>query len=94
MEARPPSRIATLAFIVATNTAKYDDYLSSHSLPSPSFDKETPFRLELPDEITRARDAVLEASTELQALILGPVEFLQDQTMRVCQTCGMHCSSS
>ncbi|KAI9839036.1 MAG: hypothetical protein M1837_002290 [Sclerophora amabilis] len=80
MEAQSSSRINHLASIVVANTATFDEYVSSCGLPSPSFDHTTPLQLDLPDEIKRARDAILEASTELQALVLGPLGHLQNQT--------------
>ena len=49
----------------------------------PSFDLETSPKLDLPEEITKARDAELEANEELQALMLGPVGCLQRQTLYV-----------
>ena len=83
MEAQSPNKIAQLAAIIAANTTKFDGWLTSHGLPSPSFDIETPLKLELPQEISQARQAVVEASTELQALMLGPVEHLQNETRDV-----------
>lgn len=70
------SRIATLAAIIQEETSKVDNYLASNNLPSPSFDVSTPLRLSLPPEILASRNAVLEASDELTALMLGPVESL------------------
>lgn len=71
-----PSRIAELASIIHRETDKIDAYLASNNLPTPSFDVSCPPKLFLPDEIQASRDAVLEASDELSALMLGPVESL------------------
>ena len=73
------SRIAHLASIIADNTTKIDNYLSSHDLPSPSFETDAPVALLQPKEVAAPRDALLEAITELQALALGPLGILQSQ---------------
>lgn len=83
MEPQPQSQIVQLAYTIAANTKKYDDYLSSHGLPSPSFEVKTPLKLELPDDIEKANNAVVEATSELQALMLGPLGSLLDQSREV-----------
>ena len=83
METQRFSRISELASMIAANTAIYDRYISSQGLPSPSFDINFPLRLPLSDEASLARDVVLEASTELQALVHGPLGYLRDQTLHV-----------
>lgn len=72
----PASRIAELASIIHEQTDKVDAYLTSNNLPTPSFDISCPPKLFLPPEVQASRDAVLEASDELTALMLGPVESL------------------
>lgn len=72
----PTSRIAELASIIHEQTDKVDAYLASNNLPTPSFDISYPPTLSLPAEIQASRDAILEASDELTALMLGPVESL------------------
>jgi hypothetical protein len=72
----PKSRIAELASTIQEQTSKVDAYLAANNLPSPSFDVSCPLRLSLPPEIQASRNAVLEASDELTALMLGPVESL------------------
>lgn len=74
------TRIAELATSVSTNTAKVDEYLKSHSRPSPSFDVDHPADLGIPPEaidIDNARKAALEASIELQDLLQGPTSLLR-----------------
>lgn len=74
------TRIAELAAIISTNTAKIDDYLRSHGLPSPSFDVDHPADLGIPGEaidIDNARKSALEASIELQDLLQGPTSLLR-----------------
>ncbi|KAF7930035.1 hypothetical protein BELL_0651g00040 [Botrytis elliptica] len=72
----PATRIAELAATIQRNTSKVDEYLTSNNIPSPSFDVSCPFRLSLPPDIQASRNAILEASDELTALMLGPVESL------------------
>ena len=79
METLPQSQIVKLAAIISTNTALYDEYVSSHGLPYPSFEKDAPIQLELPDEILQARETVLGASLELHDLMLGPLGLMQNQ---------------
>ncbi|MCJ1424779.1 hypothetical protein MMC29_002667 [Sticta canariensis] len=74
------TRIAKLAAIVSTNTAKIDHYLTSHGLPSPSFDVNHPADLGIPPEaidIVHARRVAFEASMELQDLLQGPILLLR-----------------
>jgi hypothetical protein len=67
------SRIIVLATIIEQNTRKVDDYLREEGLPSPSFEATNPPDLPLPPPITEAKQAVLEAMDELEALMLGPM---------------------
>ena len=73
------TRIAELAALIATNTAKVDEYLRSHSQPSPSFDVDSPARLGISAEATEIEEArilAIEASIELQDLLQGPENLL------------------
>ncbi|KAF4628102.1 hypothetical protein G7Y89_g10046 [Cudoniella acicularis] len=72
----PTNRIVELASIISEHTSKVDAYLISHNLPTPSFNISYPPKLPLPAEIQASRDAVLEATDELTALMLGPIESL------------------
>ena len=71
------SRIAELAVLVSSNTDKVNSYLASKALPSPSFDENGPVDFQLSPEIEAARIAAIDATTELQALLLGPVDLLR-----------------
>ena len=74
-----PNRIAELASIITENTAIVDEYLSARDLPTPSFDIDAPAKLPIADdalEVEAARAAVIDATGELQALMLGPMELL------------------
>ncbi|TEY80408.1 hypothetical protein BOTCAL_0038g00060 [Botryotinia calthae] len=55
------------------HTSKVDEYLASNNIPFPSFDVSCPLQLSLPPDVQASRNAVLEASDELTALMLGPV---------------------
>ena len=51
--------------------------------PPPSFDDIGSLKSDLPLEIAVARDSVIENTAELQALMLGPVGYLQQQMRQV-----------
>jgi phenylalanine-4-hydroxylase len=82
MEPRSQSRIVYLASIIASNTRKVDNYLSTHGLPSP-FDVAAPLRTDLPNDIAQANNAVVEATSQLQALMLGPLGNVRRQAKDV-----------
>lgn len=70
------SRISELASIIAANTAEIDLYTASEALPSPSFDADSPPKLLFHPRVAAFRQAILEATDELHALMLGPVGIL------------------
>lgn len=83
------SRIVELAHSIQTNTSKMDQYFSSHGIPTPSFDIETPLRLDLPNDIAEYRMAIIEDTDELHSLIQGPtnqVNGLRVLNIHVCWT--------
>ena len=72
-------RVLELANMIAQNTATVNDYLLRNHLPTPSFDVTQPpiILINFQDkEVEEARMTVLEATTELNALMKGPVESL------------------
>ncbi|KAM0797379.1 O-methyltransferase [Usnea florida] len=74
------TRIAQLAALISSNTAKVDLYLKSQGLPPPSFDVDAPNDLGIPPQATDiddARKAALEASIELQDLLQGSTSLLR-----------------
>ena len=74
----PPSRIAELASIISSNTSQVDDYVSTHGLPPLSFEPNGNLKPDtLPDGILSAQKAILEATDELNALMLGPEGILR-----------------
>ena len=76
------SRMAELALLIATNTANIDTHLASKGLPTPSFDANQPAHLLNDNELAAARRAVLEATDELHALMLGPIGILTSPPVR------------
>ncbi|KAJ3570315.1 hypothetical protein NPX13_g5772 [Xylaria arbuscula] len=77
------SRIVELATRIATNTAKINEYLLSHNLPTPSFEVDGPRDTLIPKtetEIESARVAVIDDTLELRRLTLGPREYLMSYT--------------
>lgn len=76
------SRMAELALLIATNTANIDTYLASKGLPTPSFDASQPAHLLNDNKVAAARRAVLEATDELHALMLGPIGILTSPPVR------------
>ena len=82
----PSSRIVELAAIIQKHTSKVDEYLTSHDLPSPSFDISTPPVLQLPPHIQASQKAIIEADDELSALILGPMRSIDSTPVRCLTT--------
>ena len=67
------SRILELSSIIATNTQKIDAFLTFHGHPHPTFDVDGPLELNLSDHLRSCQDSVLDATMELNSLMLGPV---------------------
>ncbi|KAL2129055.1 hypothetical protein VTI74DRAFT_8298 [Chaetomium olivicolor] len=69
--------LTRLAEEISRNTATIADYLKSHDLPQPSFDADGPphpIHGSDNDNISAARNALIEATKALHALALGPAE--------------------
>ncbi len=77
------TRISELASLIAINTTNLDAHLTSEGLPTPSFDADAPARLLFDDKIASSRQAILEATDELQALVLGPIGILTSPSVRI-----------
>lgn len=75
-----PSRIVELASIITAKNNQIDDYLSTNHLPPLSFEPndESP-KDTLPNSVQAAQNAILEATDELHALMLGPMGILTQQ---------------
>lgn len=75
----PPSstsRLVQLARTISDSVSKIDDVLSSQGLPPLSFDEDVPVGY-LPDEISHARDMVIDATAELHDLLLEPLHLIK-----------------
>ena len=70
-----PSRLTHLSSTINTNIVKIEDYLSRNNLPPLSLESLPSQSLEVED-FTGAHDAVLEAVSELEALVGGPAAVL------------------
>lgn len=73
------SRTQELSDIIAKNTEIVNSYLEENKLPTPSLDADAIWSIPIPDHETETKDArlaVIEACSELQALITGPKELL------------------
>ena len=68
-------RLVELATIVQEGTLKIDQYLADQGKPSPCNDVKDDLVLQLPDDLSRTRTQVIEASDELQTLLRGPLNF-------------------
>ena len=67
------SRIVELAKQILAKTIEVDSYLTLNGLPQPSFEVNGPLDLRIKsEEVEAIRIAAIEASVELQELLLGP----------------------
>ncbi|OCL08124.1 S-adenosyl-L-methionine-dependent methyltransferase [Glonium stellatum] len=85
------TRATDLASLIASNTAKYNDYLLKNDLPPPSLDllpPEAPLRL--PDDISTARELAIEASHELHELLCGPIGLIMNAAPRSTRIMSLH----
>lgn len=73
------SRIGELAAIIETNTMQIDGYLAETGLPSLSFDPGSPAGVLLDEKVMASRQAILDATDELHALMQGPTDILTRQ---------------
>ncbi|KAJ8131865.1 hypothetical protein O1611_g1765 [Lasiodiplodia mahajangana] len=74
------NRIIELSSLIAQKTALIDDYFTRNGLPTPSLDANAPHLLSIPDgavDIQAARNAVIDACSELKALLTGPRDLLK-----------------
>jgi hypothetical protein len=71
------NRIIELSLLIAKETEKINDFFVKNKLPTPSLDADAINSMQIPDdwvEIKAARAAVIEACSELKALMTGPRE--------------------
>ena len=89
-----PSRVVELATQILANANKVDGHLRSNNLPQPSFDVDGPLDLKMkPAEIEAARLSAIEASMELQDLLLGPTMLLRPVVRSYIRCCSFPHSS-
>ncbi|KAI1411312.1 S-adenosyl-L-methionine-dependent methyltransferase [Hypoxylon sp. FL1857] len=77
------SRIIELSSRIAANTALLDGYLAKNNLATPSFDVDGPRDSLIPKteiDVEKARIAIVDDTTELQSLVLGPREYLMSRS--------------
>src|SRR5689334_22918326 len=70
--AKDTSRITNLASVIQNSTEEINAYLRTNGKALPSFDSSASPDFLLPDSLVGAQQRVLEACTELQALLEGP----------------------
>ena len=70
------SRIAELASVIAQETNALDDFYSSRGQSPPTFAAENAPTIVLPSDLERTRCHIVEATSELQALLRGPFELI------------------
>ena len=67
--------MVTLAAIIARETEKLEKYLKESGSAIPGFDVDSPTNFpKLPDEMKKAREEIVRATTELGDLVTGPTE--------------------
>lgn len=72
------SLLVKLSQTIARETEKVDAYLRENSIPAPTFEADGPYDYPaLPDEIQKARLAVIKAAADLKDLMVGPKESLR-----------------
>ncbi|KAI2467442.1 S-adenosyl-L-methionine-dependent methyltransferase [Annulohypoxylon bovei var. microspora] len=80
-----PNRIVELSSIIAKETTKLDNFFVKNGLPTPSLDADALWSIPIPESATdlkASRLAVMEACSELKALMTGPKVLLRsDWTM-------------
>ncbi|KAI1378983.1 S-adenosyl-L-methionine-dependent methyltransferase [Hypoxylon crocopeplum] len=74
------NRIIELSSIIATETARVQDFLVKNKLPTPSLDADALWSLPIPKsapDVEASRLAVIEACSELKALMTGPKQLVR-----------------
>ncbi|KAI1080192.1 S-adenosyl-L-methionine-dependent methyltransferase [Whalleya microplaca] len=70
-----PSKMGALAQKISTETERVESYFREKGLPTPSFDVDAPSDFpKMPDDIMKSRREVIQATQELQDLMVGPRE--------------------
>ncbi|KAF2828333.1 putative O-methyltransferase [Ophiobolus disseminans] len=74
--AETQSKIAQIALRIHKHTTELDDYLTTHNLPSPSFAVGAAPDLPLPPHLHAVRSLLLQDTSELHDLLIGPLRYL------------------
>ena len=76
-----PSRIVQLARTILAQTTIIDNHIRENHLPHPSFEEDGPVEVlsDPTENVKLAKQDLVEATTELQQLIQGPMELLLPQ---------------
>ena len=69
--AEQKSRVAELACLIQEHTLAVEEFRRKAGLPMLSFDPITAIEPEMPQHIARSKQMVIEATDELQALMVG-----------------------
>jgi len=78
--------LIALSLTISTEAERLATYITTHSLPNPSFAADGPPTFPVPldnDELQASRMRLLTAAQNLAALALGPVESLRWQAWNV-----------
>jgi hypothetical protein len=81
-----PTRIAQLASIIYTQTGIVDQYFQSQGIASPTFEVGYVETNQLPKAIIDSKNAIFEATEELNSLIAGPIGFLTSLNVSMLQS--------
>ena len=91
------TRISELASLISHGTTILSDFYGLQGRPHPSFAADGPLTLDLPNDIDQTRNTILEATSELHSLLLGPfgmihrslydVRMLQSGPVVILETC-------
>jgi hypothetical protein len=69
------SSMIELAAIITKETEKLEKYLKESGSPTPGFDVNSPANFpKLPEDMKKAREEIMRATTELGDLVTGPTE--------------------
>ena len=79
----PQSRIAELASFIGQETKALDETYSSSGLSPPTFAAEASQTIGLPNDINAIHYRIVEATSELQALLLGPFGIIRNYVHEV-----------
>ncbi|KAI6089775.1 S-adenosyl-L-methionine-dependent methyltransferase [Hypoxylon rubiginosum] len=74
------NRIIELSSLIAKNTAIVNGFLVNNNLPTPSLDADALWSMPIPEdatEVIKARVTVIDACSELEALMTGPKQLLK-----------------